>query len=389
MLLATATHAPADGSCDLTYHEFGPLTCWSTPVKPAAVQAARAAVTVDPTKFGTFLQLGVGAGVGVGLGVGVGVRVGVAVAGGVGPDLPAGVAVAAGGSGVAPLVVVVPSGVTRSVDVGTELGSWDAVAPPYGAADGEPVASDAALATTARAGVGVASVDPAVDPSGPPKARPSSARATTSVPIASGARMSGRRPTVDGPDACHDRAGRRPACARHDRSRHDRTGHDGRRNARVVRRPDGQQGGRRVADATARAGAIRICPAPATGVDLADQAVAEPDLGADGVLVDGPAAALADRSGWLARRQRRIRRAQHGASMSNARGLGWAVRRDRAVTGREDTARHNLRRAVSDSERGPKLGLRSSSCDPETYGWMSRLKPPLSWRPGRAAGKAG
>ena len=62
-----------------------------------------------------------------------------------------------------------------------------------------PVASDAALAITARAGVGVASVDPAVDPSGPPKARPSSARATTSVPIASGARMSGRRPTVDGP----------------------------------------------------------------------------------------------------------------------------------------------------------------------------------------------
>ena len=130
MLLDTATHAPADGSCDLTYHEFGPLTCWSAPVKPAAVQAARAAVTVDPTRFGTTLQLGVGAGVGVGLGValgvGVGVGAGVAVGGGVGPDLPAGVAVAAGGSGLAPSVVVVPSGVARSVDVGTELGSWDA-----------------------------------------------------------------------------------------------------------------------------------------------------------------------------------------------------------------------------------------------------------------------
>ena len=62
-----------------------------------------------------------------------------------------------------------------------------------------PCASDAALAITATAGVGVASVDPAVDPSGPPKARPSRARATTSVPIASGARMSGRRPSVDGP----------------------------------------------------------------------------------------------------------------------------------------------------------------------------------------------
>ena len=153
--------------------------------------------------------------------------------------------------------------------------------------------------------------------------------------------------------------------------------------------PDGQHGGRRVADATARAGAIPVGPAPATGIDLADHAMAEPDLGADGVLVDGPAAALADRPGWLASRQRRIRRAQHGASMSNARGLGWAVRRDRAITGRENTARHNLGRAVSDSGRGPKLGLRSSSCDPETYGWMSRLKPRLSWRPGRAAGKAG
>ncbi len=130
MLLDTATHAPASGSCDLTYHELGPLTCWSAPVKPAAVQAARAAVTVDPTSFGTTLQLGVGAGVGVGLGVAVGVGVGtgvgagVAVGGGVGPDLPAGVAVAVarGGSGLAPSVVAVPSGVARSVDVGTELG---------------------------------------------------------------------------------------------------------------------------------------------------------------------------------------------------------------------------------------------------------------------------
>ena len=352
-------------------------------MKPAAVQAARAAVTVDPTRFGTFLQLGVGAGVGVGLGValgvGVGVGAGVAVGGGVGPDLPAGVAVAVGGSGVAPSVVA-----AGSVDVGTELDSWDAVAPPDGAADGEPVASDAALAITARAGVGVASVDPAVDPSGPPKARPSSARATTSVPIASGARMSGRRPTVDGPALATTAPVDGPPAPASDRARHD-----GRRNLGVVRRPDGQHGGRRVADATARAGAIPVGPAPATGVDLADHAMAEPDLGADGVLVDGPAAALAHRPGWLASGQRRIRRAQHGASMSNARGLGWAVRRDRAITGRENTARHNLGRAVSDSGRGPKLGLRSSSCDPETYGWMSRLKPPLSWRPGRAAGKAG
>jgi hypothetical protein len=171
-------------------------------VNPAAAQAVRAAATVDPRRFGTTLQLSVGVGVGVGrgvgLGVGTGVGAGVAVGGGVGVAIGVEVGVSASGSGVEPS----GAGVTSrplAVDVGTVDGASDAIASPDAADAGEPLGFDASLAMTASAGVGVASVDPAVDPSGPPKARPSRARATTSVPIASGARMSGRRPAIADP----------------------------------------------------------------------------------------------------------------------------------------------------------------------------------------------
>ena len=142
--------------------------------------------------------LGVGVGRGVGLGVGTGVGAGVAVGGGVGVAIGVEFGVTASGSGVEPSGAAVLPG-TRAVDVGATDGASDVIASPDGAVAGEPVGFDASLAMTASAGVGVASVDPAVDPSGPPKARPSTARATTSVPIANGARMSGRRPAIADP----------------------------------------------------------------------------------------------------------------------------------------------------------------------------------------------
>jgi hypothetical protein len=93
------------------------------PLKPAAVQAARAFATVNPTRFGTIWQAGVAVGVGdgVGDGVGVGSGVGLGDSAGVGVAAGGGVGGGAGGVGggaVGGAAVGVPTGLSVGAGVG-------------------------------------------------------------------------------------------------------------------------------------------------------------------------------------------------------------------------------------------------------------------------------
>lgn len=137
MLESAGRQAPAGRLWSRTIRLFCPETGLNEPVKPAAVQAERAAATVMPTRFGTVRQTGVGVGVGAGVGAAVGVGVGagvgagvevgvgvgvapcVAVGPGVGVGAAVGAAVGVGGLGVAPGGRV---GVGRAVGCGVEPG---------------------------------------------------------------------------------------------------------------------------------------------------------------------------------------------------------------------------------------------------------------------------
>jgi hypothetical protein len=114
------------------------------PMKPAAVQAARALAIVNPTRLGTISQAGVGVGVGdgVGAGVGVGVGGGVGVDGGVGDGAGVGLGNAVG------VGVGAGGGAGVGVDVGTGA--------PVGFATGVTVGPDVVVGVALGRGVGVA-----------------------------------------------------------------------------------------------------------------------------------------------------------------------------------------------------------------------------------------
>jgi hypothetical protein len=134
------------------------------PLKPAAVQAARALPTVNPTRFGTTWQAGAAVGVGEGVGDGAGVGSGNGV--GVGVDAGGG-AVGVGGDagGGAPVAAATDVDVGAGVGAGVPTpGRSVGVAPgPSGAGPAGAVLPVGAVALTSptagvrfRAGDGVA-----------------------------------------------------------------------------------------------------------------------------------------------------------------------------------------------------------------------------------------
>ena len=183
------------------------------PVKPAEVQAARAALRVRPINVGTVLHIG-GVGVAVGVGVGVGADVGVGVGVGVGAEVGvgSGVAVApevgigdgvgvggrrgaAVGSGLEPMV----GGVGESPDVTTPPGAVVAWIPEeVGVAVGSVVCPGDAVSS---GGVGDAVPRVAVDdgtlmlPSTPPTGRipPATVTPSTTATMTRAAAASDRR----------------------------------------------------------------------------------------------------------------------------------------------------------------------------------------------------
>lgn len=146
-MVVVGRQAPAGWLWVSTILLFCPLAGLNDPVNPAAVHAARAFGTVEPTSWGTTAQTGVVVGLGVGVGVGFGAGFGA----GVGLRVGAGVG-AAVGAGVAP-------GVGGRVGCGTDVGflvatgrGVDAAGPRVG-----PLPCPVPVVST---GVGVAAVGP-------------------------------------------------------------------------------------------------------------------------------------------------------------------------------------------------------------------------------------
>jgi hypothetical protein len=130
MLVSAGRQAPGVSLCVCTTLVFRPNAGLNDPRKPAAVQAARASATVNPTRFGTTRQLAIGVGVGVGCGDDGGVGVGVGSGVGDGADVGVGVDVG--------VDVDVGPDVGPGVDPGDgAIGVADAVGPSVG--DGVPV----------------------------------------------------------------------------------------------------------------------------------------------------------------------------------------------------------------------------------------------------------
>ena len=183
-------------------------------MKPAPVQAERAADKVKPTRSGTTLQAGTGVGVGVGVGVGggvgagVGAKVGDGVDGGVGTGLEVGTSVGVGvgrgvaagigvgasvgraGDGVAPrtgALVLVGIGVIFVIAVGTgvgepDVGGTDTEAVPFALLDGEPAGDRPGDAPATPIGDGDPFSDPAVNGSRAPSKSVSKTMATPRTP---------------------------------------------------------------------------------------------------------------------------------------------------------------------------------------------------------------
>jgi hypothetical protein len=113
MLVPAAMQAPGVSLCVCTTLLVRPNAGLNDPLNPAAVQAARAFATVDPTRFGTIWQAGAGAGVGVGVGAGVGL----------GPVVGLGVDAGGGAIGVGGAVGGgAPVGTAIGVAVGADVG---------------------------------------------------------------------------------------------------------------------------------------------------------------------------------------------------------------------------------------------------------------------------
>jgi hypothetical protein len=146
MLVSAAMQAPGVSLCVCTTLLVRPNAGLNDPLKPAAVQAARAFATVNPTRFGTIWQAGAGAGVGVGDGAGDGVGAGVGNGSGVGLGNGAGVGVSAGGGAVG-VGGVAAGGAAVGVPTGSKVGAGVGAGPPilgpeFGVA---PAASGAGL----------------------------------------------------------------------------------------------------------------------------------------------------------------------------------------------------------------------------------------------------
>lgn len=118
MPVAAERQAPAVWLCVCTTLLFKPDPGTNGPLKPAAVQAARALATVEPTRSGTIWQVGSddGAGGGVGAGVGNGAGVGLDTAVGLGAD--AGGAIGVGGAAGEGAPVGIAIGLAVGADVG-------------------------------------------------------------------------------------------------------------------------------------------------------------------------------------------------------------------------------------------------------------------------------
>jgi hypothetical protein len=130
MVVAAGMQAPEAWLCDCTTLVLRPNAGLNEPLKPAAVQAARASATVAPTRSGTTRQSATGVGVGVGAvdGVGVGVGSGVGTGDGVGFGPVEGLGVGPGG-GVAGVGGVVGAEVGEGVP-GSGRRLWVAPGPP-------------------------------------------------------------------------------------------------------------------------------------------------------------------------------------------------------------------------------------------------------------------
>jgi hypothetical protein len=147
-LVPAGRQAPGVSLWVCTTLVFRPNAGLNEPLKPAAVQAARAFATVNPTRFGTIWQAGASVGVGVVVGVGVGAGVGAGVGDGAGVGLGNGVGVGVGTGGGAVEVGGVagggaPVGFPTGLSVGADVGTGPPIlGPEVGAA---PAASGAGL----------------------------------------------------------------------------------------------------------------------------------------------------------------------------------------------------------------------------------------------------
>jgi hypothetical protein len=149
MLAPAGRQAPGVSLWVCTILVFRPNAGVNDPLKPAAVQAARAFATVNPTRFGTIWQAGVavgvgdgvGDGVGVGSGVGLGDSAGVGVGAGGGAVEVGGVAGGAGGVAVGGAAVGVSTGLSvgAGVGAGPPIPGPEVGVPPAASGAGLPV----------------------------------------------------------------------------------------------------------------------------------------------------------------------------------------------------------------------------------------------------------